>query len=121
MTIRIAPDGCFDPAQVHAEIDRLEGLVADLRRLLDVGASQPGDHPDAPVIHCWDYALRQSLCLTGRVSGHPDPSVGRPGRITITSDLWILDRERGLARTLSRWYRLGDENPEYAIAGREIH
>jgi hypothetical protein len=120
MTIRIDEHGAFDRARVKAEIDRLEGLARDLRRMLAEGPPRLGEH-DAPIIHAWDYGLRQELCLTGRVTGHPDPMVGGPGKVTVTSGLWVLDRTKGFARTLSRWYRLGNEAEEYALTGREIH
>ena len=47
---------------------------------------------------------------------HPDPRVGKPGWITATSDLWVLDRVRGVARTMNRWYQLGTE----ALEGRSL-
>jgi hypothetical protein len=121
MTITVDENGNFDRARVAAEIARLEGLARDLRGLLADGAPRPGDHEDAPVIHDWSYGLMQVLCLTGRVAGYPDLNVGRPGKVTVTSDLWVLDRTKGFARTLSRWYRLGAETPEYVLAGRDIH
>ena len=86
-------------------------LARDLRALLDGCPPRIGGPAQMrPVIHGWDYALRQDLCLSGTVTGHP-AGIGGKGRITVTSGLWVLDRTRGFARTLSRWYRLGDENP----------
>lgn len=120
MTIRIDERGNFDRAAVEREAERLESLARDLRALLADGPPRVGDHADAPVIHGWDYALRQDLCLSGTVTGHP-AGIGGKGRITVTSGLWVLDRTRGFARTLSRWYRLGDENPEYRDMLRSTH
>ena len=120
MTIRIDERGRFDRAAVERKAERLEALARDLRALLTDGPPSMGDHADAPVIHGWDYALRQDLCLSGAVTGHP-AGIGGKGRITVTSGLWVLDRTRGFTRTLSRWYRLGDENPEYRDMLRSTH
>ncbi|WP_457090587.1 DUF6634 family protein [Microvirga sp. P5_D2] len=120
MTIRIDEHGRFDRAAVEREAERLESLARDLRALLIDGPPRMGDHADAPVIHGWDYALRQDLCLSGTVSGHP-AGIGGRGRVTVTSGLWVLDRTRGFARTLSRWYRLGDETFEYQNIFRNTH
>jgi hypothetical protein len=105
--IVIGNDGTFDRKRVEREIERLEGLARDLRRLLDDGPSTAADHPDAPVIHDWRVHPINVICLIEAVSDHPDPLVGKRGRTTATSDLWLLDPTRGLARTLSRFYRLG--------------
>ncbi|WP_312862228.1 DUF6634 family protein [Rhizobium sp. P32RR-XVIII] len=43
-------------------------------------------------------------CLIGRPIGHPKVP---DGKMACTSELFYLDRERGIARTMSRWYRLG--------------
>jgi hypothetical protein len=118
--IRIDEHGDFDRGAVEAEAERLEALARDLRKLLSEGAPRLGDHADAPLIDGWDYALRQDLCLTGTVSGHP-ARIGGPDKMTVTSGLWILDRTRGFARTLSRWYRLGDETSEYRAVFRSTH
>ncbi|WP_457091123.1 DUF6634 family protein [Microvirga sp. P5_D2] len=118
--IRIDEHGNFDRGAVEAEAERLEALAHDLHRLISEGAPKRGDHADAPVIDGWDYALRQDLCLIGTVSGHP-AGIGGPGQTTVTSGLWILDRTRGFARALSRWYRLGDETPECRAIFRSTH
>ncbi|WP_114945899.1 DUF6634 family protein [Microvirga calopogonii] len=119
--IMIGPDGAFDRRRVEREIERLESLARDLRRLLDEGPSTAADYPDAPVIHGWRAHPIQVMCLIGAVSGHPDPLVGKPGRITATSDLWVFDPARGLARTLSRVYRLGAPHRDESAAGTSIH
>jgi hypothetical protein len=119
--IVIAKDGSFDRRRVEREIERLEGLARDLRRLLDEGPSTAADCPDAPTIHGWRAHPIQTICLIGAVSGHPDPNVGKPGRITATSDLWILDPARGVARTLSRFYRLGAPHREEEPPRGAIH
>ncbi|WP_307226803.1 DUF6634 family protein [Pararhizobium capsulatum] len=42
-------------------------------------------------------------CLVGRSTGHP---MILDSHAACTSELYYLDTERGVARTLSRWYRL---------------
>ena len=112
----IRSDGSYDRRRIESEIARLESLLADLRRIANGRVPFRGDIPDAPLIDGWSFDLIQHLCLRGVVSGHPDPRVGKPGWITATSDLWVLDRVRGVARTMNRWYRLGTE----ALEGRSL-
>lgn len=109
--ITVDAHGNFDRALVLREIERLQTLARDLRRLLE--GSPPDLRDDAPSIDFWQLALRQESCLAGYVSGHP-LGIGGPDRVTVTSGLWILDARRGCARTLSRWYRLGPARPRSA-------
>jgi hypothetical protein len=89
---------------IQVDIDRLKSLVSDLERARD------GEHPDrrlieaAPILDNWQLAHRNELCLVGTVSGHPKIT---NGRANLTSGLWLLSRQHGYARTLSRWYELG--------------
>ena len=62
---------------------------------------------EAPILDWWSFATRPDLCLEGVRTGHP--VLGGDGEMTTTSGLYILDRDAGIARTLSRWYRLGIE------------
>ncbi|MBY6203184.1 hypothetical protein KUV65_17580 [Maritalea mobilis] len=61
----------------------------------------------APTLHDWAFAISGigNLCLdaTG-VTGHPHLP---EDEAVFTSALVFLDPARGLARTSSRWYRLG--------------
>lgn len=95
-----------DPALTQA-IGRLKALVADLEavRSGNVGAVLP---KSAPLLDQWRLAQRAALCLTGCSSGHPLlPGVDRQ---IATSDVWLLSTDRRWARTLSRWYRLGEQH-----------
>ncbi|MPR07805.1 hypothetical protein [Microvirga tunisiensis] len=107
--IRIGPNGAFDTALVQQEIRRLETLARDLRRLLRHGAPLLGD--EAAILHDWDYALDQRLCLMSSTQG----------MIAITDPLVLLDRTRGVARSETAWYRLGQETIEYSRIGRDLH
>ncbi|MGO6943448.1 DUF6634 family protein [Rhizobium johnstonii] len=89
-------------------------LVEKLRRLADdlenidrcVDAIAPKAAMDS-----WALAMRSVPCLIGRPLAHPNISDGRPA---YSSELFYLDPERGIARTMSRWYRLGTRvDPEY--------
>jgi len=58
------------------------------------------------VVEASDSTIR----LMGKVSGHPNPNVGR-GPLTITSILLWLAEDSGWARTASRYYFLGHPEP----------
>jgi hypothetical protein len=63
------------------------------------------------MIDNWALARRAVLCLIGNPTGHPDI---RNGRSSCTSQLYFLDEKRGIARTYSRWYKLGERvDPEF--------
>lgn len=56
------------------------------------------------LIKDWAIIKRSVPCLVGRTIGHPDIT---DNRAACTTELFYLDEERGVARTMSRWYRLG--------------
>jgi hypothetical protein len=86
---------------------KLRALATDLEAAA-VGHSPDAETlKDAPVLDWWSFAARSAPCLVGERSGHP--VLRGDGRMTITSDVYIVDLEAGVARTLSRWYRLGRE------------
>lgn len=100
----------FNPHQMPnphlaREIDRLSGLKGDMKRL------QRGVPPEAlanthgPLLDQRELSTRPVPCLVGFSSGHPE-LLGSKRNIR-TSDVWILTEDKGWARTLSRWYRLG--------------
>lgn len=82
-------------------------LARHLRRLADdIECLESGcaDFDGMVDINSWSLAKRDVPCLVGRPMGHPVIGDGRPAR---TSELFYFDPERGLARSFSRWYRLG--------------
>lgn len=98
-----------DHDSVARGIERLEGLLADLRILgkgsYDWHRIYNDRERDAPILENWALAARPVPCLVGLSTGHPLlPGHGRP---IVTSEVWLISEELDLARTLSRWYRLG--------------
>jgi hypothetical protein len=83
-------------------LPRLRSLLADLEQLALPGSS-PVPNEAVNIRNCV-IASRAVPCLMGEMTGHPTIKNG-PG---ITSELFYLDRQRKLARTLSRWYRFDD-------------
>lgn len=77
-------------------------LLHDLRR---VESGEFGDIQidKAPLLGNYRPVVGQAFALKGIVSGHPRLADGRD---IVTSQLFYLDEDRGLARTMNRWYRL---------------
>ena len=96
------PDGYLDRRvqRCRAVIERLaagEGPTAD-------------EIEGAPLLDAWcPQPSEGRLVLIGQVTGHPRIMDG----MIATSPLLWLDEERRLARTVSRWYRLGTSLIEY--------
>lgn len=94
---------------------RLKALVADLEAVQS-GRSGTVLPKAAPLLDQWDFAQRAAVCLVGRSHGHP--LLPGEGRQIATSDLWLLSADRQWARTLSRWYRLGEPRGDGASVPR---
>lgn len=81
------------------ELDLLLELMSDV---VEVKAS--GDIGDAPLIDGWiTFKWGSNYLLWGQVSDHP---LGIEENVR-TSPLIYIDPQSGIARTRSRWYRLG--------------
>ena len=103
-----------DPS-LEQVLNRLKALVADLEALQS-GRSGTVLPTTAPLLDQWEFAQRGAVCLVGRSNGHPLlPGLGRQ---IATSALWLLSTDRQWARTLSRWYRLGDPRGDGASVPR---
>lgn len=64
---------------------------------------------DAPELRGWSFLRSgRSLCLTGRVRGHP---VLDDDRKILTSEIVAIGAELDWARTLNTFYRLVDHVP----------
>jgi hypothetical protein len=78
-----------------------------LRRLADDLENidrQPDRIAPEVTMHRWALGKRMVPCLLGCPIGHPSIA---DGKSAYSSELFYLDRQRGIARTMSRWYRLG--------------
>ncbi|NKM62057.1 hypothetical protein GFL58_13705 [Rhizobium leguminosarum bv. viciae] len=91
-------------AELVEKLRRLAGDLDNIDRRVDTIAPKAA-------MNSWALAMRSVPCLIGRPLAHPNISDGRPA---YSSELFYLDPERGIARTMSRWYRLGTRvGPEY--------
>ena len=89
-----------------AEADRLEHLAHDLRAIAGGISPTPADLHDAPVVDQWRWSSRTMRTVIGTLQGHPR----LPDGPVHTTELWAVDLERRWARTLSRFYVLGDQH-----------
>lgn len=64
----------------------------------------PGGSAELPILHRWALATHEVPHIVGHSEDHP--ILG--DRPISTSQLYFISEELGLARTLSRWYRLGE-------------
>lgn len=96
-------------AEIEFEVERLLRLVADLKMFCATKAPASSALAAAPMLDRWQVTSRPAYCLVGNVTGHP--LLTGKGRRIVTSDLVLIDGERGWARTRSRWYRLGLHGP----------
>lgn len=103
MSIIITADG--NTRHLDEELELLRHLVADLERIRHGGAPTRRELAEAPFLDDWSLGMRFQLCLTGTVHGHP--SIAR-GHRSVTSHLHLFAPHHGYARTMSRFYRLGE-------------
>lgn len=104
--------GCVDAvdrARLERALHVYEELCDALRDVLEDGWPSQEELADAPMIDAWRFGTRTVPCLEGVSSSHPDLPDGDPVR---TSRLALLNIEAGIARTESRWYRLGERRPQ---------
>ena len=89
-------------ASVGRTVELYASVVADLRDVLENGWPDKAELPDAPLLEDWHVSSRHVPNLEGNPVGHP-----LLDGWTRTSPLHALSVEAGVARTQSRWYRLG--------------
>lgn len=89
----------------RAQIFKIVALAKDLEFAANHPAEIMDANTDAPILDQWMIGVRRTPCLIGRATGHPK-LVGSFREI-ITSEVVLLAPNAGLARTRSRWYRLG--------------
>ena len=85
------------------------------KKMTDAAAAvMAGPSPDqisaSPLLRNWSFTIlwNGSLALAGVVQNSPDFA---DNEAIVTSPLVHLDQARGIARTRSRWYRLGAMRP----------
>lgn len=86
--------------------DATERLLNDIRRA-NSGELDTASIAGAPILDGFKTALGYAYALTGIVTGHPRLSDGKK---IVTSQLFYLNSELGVARTMNRWYRLGNRD-----------
>lgn len=89
-----------------AEADRLEHLAHDLRAIAEGTSPTPADLHAAPVVDRWQWSSRSMRTVVGTLQGHPR----LPDGPVHTTEIWTVDLGRRWARTLSRYYVLGDQH-----------
>ncbi len=103
--MRATQNGIYLGDDRRALLAKLQSLVADL-------SAPDFPHPSSiPVmIDKWKVGRREVPCLLGNAYSHPNIF---DGHASISSGLFYFDPEGGIARTISRWYRLGTpSNPQ---------
>lgn len=103
--MRATQNGIYLGDDRQTLIKKLQSLVIDLSA------------PDFPhvssipvMIDKYKVSRREVPCLLGNAFCHPKII---DGHASISSELFYFDPERGIARTMSRWYRLGTPaNPQ---------
>lgn len=82
--------------------EAIERLLEDIRRA-NAGEIEANAIANAPRLDSYRAVLGRAYALSGIVSGHPRLADGRE---VVTSQLFFLDPDRGVARTINNWYRL---------------
>lgn len=91
-----------DPGIMRRALRDLEQLEAGKLETSDILA-------EAPLLENHRLVLGWCHAMKGIVTGHP---LFPDRREIVTSQLIYLNPDIGLARTLSRWYRLGTPRPK---------
>lgn len=90
--------------QIASAADQYEALAADFRQVLREGYPKLPD--DTPLLENFVFGKRTVTCLKGTAFGHPSLNATVS---TTTSALALINLDAGVARTQSRWYRLGQQ------------
>jgi len=106
--VRVDPRRAVQEPMFELQLQRFSRLLSDMqaiRRQVSI-ESLAGN---APLLDRWTTSVRPATCLVGRSTGHP--IFNGAGRLIATSDLILMSKDGEWARTLSRWYRLGEPLP----------
>ncbi|MBO6895124.1 MAG: hypothetical protein JJ866_24520 [Roseibium sp.] len=91
---------------LSSDIAKLEALLDDLKAL------RAGNYPSndtlskAPFLNDYRVIKRGIAALSGDVTGHP--TISGNNEPMVSSPLFVVLKDIGAARTLTRWYRLGE-------------
>lgn len=97
-----------DPVAAWQQIEKLEALVRDLRRMLLGEPPSPGELEAAVTITNWIASDRRVPALVGFVADHPDLPGSLQGRRLVTTSEIAVWGNREWVRTASRYYRFGE-------------
>lgn len=103
--VKFEPRKASQGLAFETQFQRLSALVFDMAEIRR-GASVEDLADDAPLLDRWVLGERPARCLIGLSTGHP--VLEGTGRMITTSDLFLISEDAAWARTLSRWYRLGE-------------
>lgn len=95
--------------RLDVEIQRTQGLTADLKRLRAGDFPSPAEIARMPMINGWRMGALMLPSIVGTITGHPEIGMTVNRTMSMTSDLWVLAPKYGFARTLSRFYALGSQ------------
>lgn len=101
----IIQNGNYDEALIRNYIQLLKALVTDMEAFIAGNGPSEEILNEAPAIDQWCLSTRKIPCLEGILHHHP--LLGNLVPNGTTSQLWLLNEDEGWARTLSRFYRLG--------------
>ncbi|WP_338661254.1 DUF6634 family protein [Pararoseomonas sp. SCSIO 73927] len=102
------------PGREHArlllllEADRLAALARDLRAIAEGTAPTASELDSAPVLDRWQFSQRTMTTMVGNLVGHPR----LPDGSVHTTEIWAISTTQGWARTLSRYYALGNQRSD---------
>lgn len=100
------PDEPVPSAELLRTADRLRDLAHDFVDFARGEWPTSADLSNAPLIEGYAPYLVAVPSLIGLVTGHA--TLPGSGRRIATSQLWAVHKDRGWARTLNRFYRLGN-------------
>lgn len=95
----IIQNGKYDEALIRHYLHLLKPLVADMEAFLEGNGPSQEFLDEAPVIDQWSISTRKISCLEGVLHHHP--LLGSLVPNGTTSQLWLLNKDQGWARTLS--------------------
>lgn len=100
-------------------IAKLEALAMDLKRISEGSGPTLDELENAPLLDFYAMTERPMYCLKGQVYGHPILGDGQ----IYTSQIFALNTPQRWARTLTRWYRLGDtrQDIQRKLEGSQSH